>query len=250
MELPTATVLVCEENKTRADLYGLWLDEYDVQTSLTKRQLVESVSSTTAVAVVNQSFGDDAESVLEFLESHAPYCRTVATRERTIPLSQRGFDRDLVRPVFEDELVECVETLLYRTNYQLTLQQYYRTTVALSAYEWKADDSAANDERIDRLERRSARLRDFLADLRKNLTDADVRTVVRSISVGDIAGVDSTETLRSKYRPDNCSHCGQDWTTSTEGQKPVTQLGAYVWRCVDCGHVQMYTDPSHRHIGP
>lgn len=250
MELPTDTVLVCEQNRTRADLYALWLDDYDVRTALTERQLTDSVTGSVAVAVVNQSFGDRVGSALETVEDNAPYCRIVATRERGTSLAHAGFDHDLTRPVFEEDLVECAETLLHRVNYRIALEQYYRTTAALSAYEMGADESATVDERIERLKERATRFRGFLNELRKDMTSDDVRSVVRDTSVGDIPGLDGTESLSSKYRPDSCVRCDADWTELADGKQPFVKLGAYVWRCADCGHVHLYMDPSHRHVGP
>lgn len=248
IDLPTSNVVVCEQNRTRADLYALWLDEYDVQTALTKREVEEVVDETIAVVVLDQSFGDGAaEEALEYFRSYAPQCRVVSTRERSSAFPRLGLDHNLVRPVFEADLVDIVETLVYRANYQLLLEHYYRTTVALSSYEWQGDEEATGAERYDRLRSRANYIQSLLSKLRPEMSDDDVRAVVSDITVEDIPGLEGTESVDSKYRPDGCSRCGSDWSGSDD--QSVTQLGAYVWRCTDCGHVQMHTSASHRHIG-
>jgi len=249
MDLLTSTVVVCEQNKTRADLYTLWLDNFDTKTALTTRQVDEAVNDTVAVVVLNQEFGDGAaESVLELVRSRAPACRVVETRDRSAAFPRLGADHSLVKPVFEDELTEQVETLVCRTNYQLGLELYYRTTAAMSTFEWT--DDGGDDEQYKRLNERSERLQSLLTALRDRLTDDDLSAVMRDIRVGDIERADSAEEIDTKYCPDRCSNCGQDWTERQDGELPVEQLGAYVWRCSGCGHVQVHTDPSHQQTSP
>jgi hypothetical protein len=250
MELPASTVVICEENKTRSDLYSLWLDTYEVRQALTEKQAVEAFGGDTAVLVIGHSFGDaGTDVVIEQCESQAPRCRILGIRDRSEALPVSKYDTEMSRPVFEADLTECVKVLVCRANYQLLLEHYYRTTVAMSSFEWQSDDEPVDDDRYNRLRRRAKRLQNGLSKLRTRLSDEDVRAVVRDITVDEITGVESKETFNTKYRPESCSQCGQDWSEPTDGDASVTQLGAYVWRCVNCGHVQMHTDPSHRHIG-
>lgn len=250
MELPASTVVVCEENKTRADLYGLWLDRYETRQALTKKQAADAFDGGVAVLVIDHTFGDgEIESVIDRCKSQAPQCRVLGIRERSNAFPESGYDDEIARPVFEDDLTDCVTTLLCRANYQVLLELYYRTTVTMSSYEWQTEDDSVEDERYQNLRQRAGRLQHALSELRDRMSDEDVRAVVRDITVDDIAGVESKETFENKYRPDSCSRCGQDWSESIDGDASATQLGAYVWRCVNCGHVQMHTDPSHQHVG-
>jgi hypothetical protein len=250
MGLPASTVVICEENKTRSDLYTLWLDTYEVQQALTEKQAVEAFGGDTAVLVIGHSFSDGGtDTVIEQCESQAPRCRILGIREQSGALPVSSYDAEMSRPVFEADLTECVRGLACRANYQLLIEHYYRTTVAMSSFEWQADDEPVEDDRYNRLRQRAKRLQNGLSELRTRMDDEDVRAVVRDITVDEITGVDSKESFDNKYRPDSCSRCGQDWSEPTDGDASATQLGAYVWRCVNCGHVQMHTDPSHRHIG-
>jgi hypothetical protein len=250
MGLPASTVVICEDNKTRSDLYTLWLETYEVEQALTEKQAVAAFDGNAAVLIIGHSFSDGGtDTVIEQCESQAPRCRVLGIREQSGALPVARYDTEMSRPVFEADLTECVKGLVCRANYQLLLEHYYRTTVAMSSFEWQAADEPVDDDRYNRLRQRAKRLQNGLSQLRTRMADEDVRAVVRDITVDEITGVDSKESFENKYRPNGCSRCGQDWSEPTNGDASATQLGAYVWRCVNCGHVQMHTDPSHRHIG-
>ena len=242
----------------RADLYGLWLDAYEPRRALTTAQFEEAFDAGVAVLVLDDSFGDgSAEAVVERVRAEAAHCRVLGIREASDAESPSAYDRDLERPVFEADLTDCVERLLYRANYHLLLDKYYRTTVLISAYEWRADDGEPLDEgdsldveRYERLRDRAERLQGYLNAIRPEMSDEDVRAVAEGIAVAGPEPDDaaSGKSAESKYRPDECARCGRDWQTSADGDAPATKLGAYVWRCGSCGHVDMRADPNHRHV--
>ena len=249
MELPASAVVVCETNRTRADLYGLWLDDREVRRALTSAQFVEAFDAGIAVLVLNDSFGDEGpEPILERVASEASHCRVLGIRDRSDAEPESGYDRELERPVFEENLADSVDVLFHRANYHLLLDQYYRTTVQVSAYEWRGDDESTDDERYERLRDRAERLQDYLNGLRPRMSDEDVRAVAGEIALGDAVDVDAEKSVESKYRPDECARCGQDWSEPIDGGESAAKLGAYVWRCVNCGHVDMRADPNHRHV--
>lgn len=249
VELPAPAVVVCESNRTRADLYGLWLDDREVRRALTRSQFAEAFDTGVAVVAVEHSFGDEgADPVLERVGSDAPHCRVIGVRERSTATPELRYDREIERPVFEAELAEAVESLFDRANYHLLLDLYYRTTVVISTYEWRADGDPSDDERYGRLRDRADRIQGYLNGLRPRMSDEDVRAVARGITIADAAAVDADATIESKYRPDGCSRCGQDWSEPIDGGDSAARLAAYVWRCVNCGHVDMRADPNHRHV--
>ncbi|MFC7186604.1 response regulator receiver protein [Halorubrum yunnanense] len=249
MEFPASAVVVCESNRTRADLYELWLDDREVRQTLTRSQFADAFDAGVAVLVLDLSFGEGgAEPVSERVESTAPHCRVLGIRGRSRAEPDPSCDRELERPVFEPDLAECVETLFHRANYHLLLDLYYRTTVAIATREWRTDGDPENDERYGRLRDRAERLQDPLNRLRERMTDEDVHAVLRGFTVEDVPDGESDASIEAKYRPDECSRCGLDWNEPIDGRDPVAQLGAYVWRCVNCGHVDMRADPSHQSI--
>lgn len=248
MEFPADNVVVFEENRTRGSLYSLWLDEYDVDVAATKREADEVLDGDVVVAVLNQEFADGAaEKLLKIVRSRAPVCRVVATRERSSPFPSLGVDHQLVKPVFEEELIELVEQLLCRANYHLALSEYYQTNLDLSSFEVHDGEPVGDEEEYNHLKQRSSKLRGLVAGLAEEMSEENIRAVRREILLErSVETTESTEKLDSKYRPQSCSNCNLRW--DDEEGPSATQLGAYVWRCGGCGHVQMAADPSYQHV--
>jgi len=250
MDLPLSKVAIFEENQTRADLYALWLDDHETTTVVTKRGVEEAVDQRLAVAVINQSFGDGAAaSVNELLTSSAPLCRVIETRERSEMFPDLDTDHHLVAPVFEEDLVARVRTLLSRANYHFAIGRYYQTSIELSSIEISDDEAGSSDEDYESLRDQLRRFQHLIAALRGEMTEEDVEAVKDEISFKDPThGQGTTEPATNKYQPDHCSNCGEDWDSSSDDAAGVVQLGAYVWRCLECGNVKMLPDPSHRDV--
>lgn len=247
-----STVVVCEENKTRAELYELWLEDYEVRVAVTEREADEAITGTTAVLVIDQAFADGAaEILLERCRARAPVCRVVGMRERSAAFPELSIDHQLVKPIFRAELTEMVEKLAIRANYQLALKLYYQTTVHLSTFEMKTVESRDEHGQYEILEERAERLKSIVLGLQAHLSKEDIIDIRHAISFEKgRPEPKSREKIGSKYRPDKCSRCGTDWERTTRADETeVRKLGAYVWQCGNCGHVQMGTDPSHQNIG-
>jgi len=245
MELLTTKVVVIEDNRTRADLYSLWLDDCDVTVALTESQVDAAFEDSLALAVVDREFGDEAVAdVVEAVQARMPACQVIGMRDRSEGVPDLPTEQHLVKPVFEEELQALAERLIYRANYHYALRIYYKTTSNLIYHEVN-DSSEADEERCERLRDRVERLKELIKGLRATMDDEDVQAIKNEVSFDEeFEYSDSKEKISSKYRPDRCSRCRTDWDRET-----VVQLGANIWRCGSCGHVQMKTDPSHRGIG-
>lgn len=260
VELLNDTVTIFKENQTRAELYKLWLDEFDVRIALTKSEAAKVLDGTTGVAIVGREFGDgDAPKLLEVLRARTPYCRVVVTRDRADGFPGVDPDQHLITPVFKGELRELVTRLLGQVNYRIALVEYYRAAGELASMEFVSDRSNVDDgaerpddEREAELERRVGRLKRLLGEYRGALDRDDIAAVMQSISFSSPAGERGPEPKSvSKYHPTKCSNCGRNWDVSRSSRegKGFSQLGAFVWRCVGCGHVHMQSDPSHQRVG-
>ncbi|WP_277541660.1 response regulator receiver protein [Haloarcula laminariae] len=242
-------VVICEENRTRAELYALWLDPADVEIAVTAREATEAVHEATAVVVLDQGFaGERTRRLLSVLRSKSPLCRVLETRERSAPFPALGLDHRLGKPVFEAELTELVDTLLLRANYHLVLRLYYQTTAPLLSLQHLAEPSEGERERRATLERRADRLKEIIRAYQTEMSEGDIAAVKDAVNYTPVREArDSDTELSSKYRPEKCSRCREPW--EGDGGTKVTKLGAYVWRCGNCGHVQMRADPSHQDVG-
>lgn len=237
-----ATVAVFEDNKTRAELYALWLEAYDVRVASSKQTAQKQVGDELAVAVVNEEFADGAaETLVEIIRAESQLCRVLAIRPRSANFPEFESESHLTKPVFEEELQEHVETLLCRRNYHWNLQMYYRTTMTLVARE-RADSTESED--VQQLRETIATLRSRLEQYRERLSDDDVAAVMRALTL-DTEGSESKEDVSSKYWPDRCPNCKEEWADS-EDAATLKRIAAYVWRCTNCGNVIMENDPSHQ----
>ena len=245
-------VVVCEPNRTRAELYGLWLEPVDVTVSLTARDAADAFDEGTAVVVLDQEFaGEKTRQLLSLLRSKSPLCRVIETRERSAPFPELGLDHHLVKPVFEAELTDLVGTLFLRANYHLLLRLYYQTTAPLLSLQHLADPSEAERERRATLEQRADRLKGMVRAYQTEMTETDIDAVKDAVNYTPVREARNSDAESgSKYRPEKCSRCREPWEGASDGGgTKVTKLGAYVWRCGNCGHVQIRADPSHQGIG-
>lgn len=244
MDPPLPAVVVCEENQTRAELYRLWLDTYDVRVALTEPQAREEIDDEVGVGIINQSFADGgAEDVLELVESRSPMARVVATRERSSMFPELGVDHQLVKPVFEDELADTVGQLIHRANFHIALKAHYRVAATLASHRLHPAESDIGEDQFETLERRADYLTTVIAGATEEMDKSDIDAVRRALTFeGSFEVPEDRASFDSKYLPPTCSDCGTDWSGATmNGEDPVVKLGAHVWRCRSCGCVHMET---------
>jgi len=253
MSAPRIRVIIFENNATRADLYAHWLDGFDVEVVLTPRQAADTFDRTFVVAVLDEEFGDGAaENVLELIRSRNPDCQVITTspnRDQVFP--SLDVDHHFAKPVFEADLCEKVERLARRAVYSAALTEYYRLTVDLTSIE-HGDGSADHTETdVERIERRANRLKATLAELAAQMDDDDVAAVLEDRSSrSEVAG--TSPPPDSKYVPTKCAKCGQRWDGEEfdrAADGPV-RIGSFVWRCRNCGHVQMHASPKEGQLAP
>ncbi len=250
MEPPTVTAAIIEDNATRAELYGHWLDHMEVRVAVTKRQVVEEIDDDVTVAILAEEFADGAaEKVLDLIRARTRYCQVLTTseaREQVAP----GLDvtNHFPKPIFKDELRERVERLARQTVYAELLATYYRSTAQLTALRKSENPSEDAGERVDRLDSRVDDLRPMLAGIRAELDQDDVA------AVGDLLTrereVDDEPAQQSKYMPEKCYNCGQAWSVSGGSGRDtgVVRLGSHVWRCTNCGHIQLGGASGNPHL--
>lgn len=245
-------VLVAEPNATRADLYDLWLDEYDVRQAHTATQAVDAVDGSIGVAVVAETLDEKAEAdIVDRIRAVSPYCQIVSTSaDRRQICPTLAVDTHLTKPVFEDELRETVADLETQACYAKALVQYYRFTVELTSTE--VSDDAVSDSDCEALEKRVTELRNRIREYSQRLAVEERQHVIHSVLEHRDMGDDGADSVSgsSKYVPDKCSRCGSQWGDSAGDSRGYRRLGSFVWRCTNCGRLQMNTDPSFQQTTP
>jgi len=245
-------VIVVENNATRAELYELWLEECAVRIAVTRRQVVDAVDEAVDVVVLAEEFSDGAApKVLELVRARTRYCEVVTTtvdRNRTFP--ELDVDHHLAKPIFEDELRSLVDRLARRTRFRETVIEYYRRSTQLASAEVGATAGEGDLSDSEALERRVRELKDRLERLQQGMDVDDIHAALDSI--GQAREPETEPDSESKYAPDKCVNCGNAWGVGPgdDPSRGYKRLGSYVWRCTDCGHAQMQTDPSHQRLAP
>lgn len=250
MNLPTPRVLVFEDNATRADLYAHWLDQYDVEVALTRHQAAEAIDGSAAVAILDEEFADgSAEKVFEVLRSRNPAVQVVTTarnREKVVP--SLDVDTHLAKPVFEVDLTETVDRMARRAMYTRSLAEYFRLTVELTNAE-VGEAEGKGPENVDEIRERVEELKKRLSQLVRSMDGNDVKAVLHDLTRRAEPGSQKAEKRDSKYVPPKCPSCGTRWNEEDDAAGPI-RLGSFVWRCGDCGHVQMHGDPKRGNLAP
>ena len=246
MEPLISGIVVCERNRTRAELYGLWLERADVTVAATTGAAVTACDEETAVVILEQRFaGDQTGELLDELRSASPLARFVETRDPSSLLPDLGADHDLVKPIFEADLRDLVEVLVLRANYHLLLRLYYQTTALLVGLQNSERTPEADRGQRERLEDRAERLQDAIREYQAGLSADDIAAVKKAVNYSPVRRArDGDGGSHSKHRPDRCAQCQTPW----ERADRFTRLGAHVWRCEHCGHVQTGGGSSYQHV--
>jgi hypothetical protein len=164
-------------------------------------------------------------------------------------------------PTSRDEFRSVVDRLVRRRAYDLTIEQYYVARLREAVLEGNHTEAqlASHDE-YDTIQDRVRSLQERLAEITAGLTDDDFQSIFEEIEErgpSDILSLlDGRKGGRfgpvtvgsSKYRPDSCPDCGNDWNDLRRGKEPFVRIGAFVWTCTECGCVQEMPDPSHQRV--
>lgn len=255
--MKTPTILIIDDD-VHAELYEFWLpNHHTVRTATSERATLSAIDRTVAVAVLRHELPTDAKTKIESrLAASSPSGKLLLTTSAHTPVVFPDVDADesLHEPITEEDLVETVERLLKQALYHEGLRQYYRYSMERvnTRYEQSEDPDAA--ERQDELETRLAKLTVFLDEMTSKLDADDVDAVLDalrgSVSFERKRDEDESESVTAKHRPDKCVNCGLVWGRDHGNGlgNGYTSLGAFAWRCRECGEVQNIPSPTDRSV--
>lgn len=227
-EKRTATVLIVEDERGLADLYTAYLeDEYAVRTAYTGEEALELLDDAVDIALLDRRLDKwSGDRLLNVIQKRNIDCQ-VAMVTAVIPdfeIVDLPIDEYLTKPISREGLLETVEELLLRADADIDQQELLALIsrkIALKE-EKSAAELAASDE-YTKLKRQIEVATDRLED---NLEE-----------IGP-----------SKTRPDSCPQCDLRWDLSIGDTIGFLKLGAYVWKCTQCGSIEKVPDPSNRRV--
>ncbi|PSQ18872.1 HoxA transcriptional regulator [Halobacteriales archaeon QS_8_69_26] len=152
----SGTELLVVDDETRlADLFSAWLgSEWNVETAYDGEQALAAMSESVEVVLLDRRMpGLSGDEVLEAIRSEGYDARVVMITavDPDFDIVQMGFDDYLVKPVSKEELLDIVETVYTRSEYEAELQEYYSLTAKKALLE--AEKSERELERSTEYER-------------------------------------------------------------------------------------------------
>lgn len=182
------TVLVVEDERAMVEIYDLWLDDrFDVRTALDGEAALSSLDDSVDVVLLDRMMpGISGDEVLARINDRDIDCRVaiVSALDPDFDIVREGFDAYLTKPVGEEALIETVETLLRRSEYDDRVGEYYELVSQRAALEANHPISELEDD--ERYAELSARIEELEADLDGYWTefsaDEDFSVLIRDAS--------------------------------------------------------------------
>jgi DNA-binding response OmpR family regulator len=178
MSADTPLVLVVEDEPDLADLYATWLgDEYHVRTAYGGREALEKLDDRVDVVLLDRRMPDlSGDEVLEAVRERGIGCRVamVTAVEPDFDIIAMGFDDYLVKPVSREALINTVETLLVRNEYDDGIQKLFSLASKKALLESEKGPAALEDnEEYAELDEELTRLREELDASLEHLSEGD-----------------------------------------------------------------------------
>lgn len=180
------TVLIVEDNPDVLALYESFVGEqYAVRTARTVEAAVDTVDNATDVVLLDRRLPDgNGQRVLERIQKQELGCR-VAMVTGMVPdfdIIGMGFDHYVVKPLSRDGLLDAVELLLGRTEYDTKLRETAALVSKRALLEsekppTELDASAEYQQLVDRVNR----LQRDIDNISTQFTAADFRAMFRDI---------------------------------------------------------------------
>jgi len=177
-------VLIVEDERGLADLYTEWLsEEFTVQAAYTGEDAMEMIPEGFEVLLLDRRMpGLSGDQVLNQIRDQALDCRVVIVSavEPDFDVIELGFDDYLVKPVSKENLVDAVERMQKRRDYDRDLQRYFALVSKKATLEVeKRPDELAENAEYQSLMEEIDRLRDQVDTSLTALDQDDMRAVLR-----------------------------------------------------------------------
>ena len=169
------TILVVDDEPDLADLYAAWLEEqWETRVAYGGREAIDLFDEEVDVALIDRLMPElSGDEVLERIRAEGHDCQVamVTAVEPDFDILEIGFDDYLVKPILRDELVDSVEGLLSRADYDAQLRDLYALVSKRAALvTQKSEDELASNQEYQELE---ARIDDLQSDLDRTAADLD-----------------------------------------------------------------------------
>jgi DNA-binding response OmpR family regulator len=177
-------VLIVEDERSLADLYGSWLAErYEVETAYDGESALGAYDETLDVVLLDRRLpGASGDRVLERIRDAGTDCRVAMVSAVTpdFDIYGMGFDDYLVKPVSREEVLDLVERLLRLNDYGEGLRRHFTLSSKLALLqEHKTEAELEDSEEYAALRAEMAELDRELTETVGEMSSADIGAVLR-----------------------------------------------------------------------
>jgi len=167
-------VLVVDDETRLADLFGAWLQaDWGVETAYNGEEALELMSESVEVVLLDRRMpGLSGDEVLAEIRDRGYDCRVVMITavDPDFDIVEMGFDDYSVKPISKDDLIDIVETVHARSEYEAHVQEYYSLTSKKALLESEKSDreleeSEEYQDLVERVEELSERLDDTVSGM-------------------------------------------------------------------------------------
>ncbi len=174
-----ATVLIADDERELADLYGAYLgEEYDVDVAYSGEEAVDMLSDDYDVALLDRRMPVvSGNEVLAAIEENALDIRVamVTAVNPDFDIIELGIDDYLVKPVTRQEVLDTVERLLTIREYNDRLQQLSSKRLKRNVLEVeKPKNELKNSADFNELTSEIEQLEAEVEDIAEKLDDSDL----------------------------------------------------------------------------
>lgn len=181
-----ATILVVDDERGLADLYGVWLrDCHDVRTVYSGESALDALDEQVDVVLLDREIPDvSGDDVLDAIRDRGLECRVamVTAAEPGFDVVDLGFDAYLRKPVDRETLRETVTQLLRRSTYDATVRQYFAAAQKRALLLEEGPAGVTDSPEFDRLTAEIDELRDRLDGVLADFDDVDYDVLFARLS--------------------------------------------------------------------
>ncbi len=169
-----SAVLVVDDEGRLADLFAAWIEaEWPVQIAYDGEEALERLSDAVEIVLLDRRMpGLSGDEVLSHIRDEGYDARVVMVTavDPDFDIIEMGFDDYLVKPVSKDELLETIEAVTNRSEYESEIREYYSLVSKKALLESeKSDRELADTEEYqdlcDRISTLGARVDDTISEL-------------------------------------------------------------------------------------
>jgi len=182
-------VLVVDDERGLAELYAAWLSgQYTTRIAYDGDDALDQLDEDVSVVLLDRRMpGFSGDAVLEEIENRRIDCQIamVTAVEPDFDIIEMGFDDYLCKPVSQDDIVETVESLLDRRDYEEALSDLFaEVSKKATLVEQKSPAELAANKDYQNLLTRIEALETQTHQLVTEMDSLDAAAVFRQLDLG------------------------------------------------------------------